>query len=243
MKKPIVAIVAALLIGCTNVPPVSPDMLTDSRQQLITSHFVFRYTDGDANGLESIAAAAEAAWQRVTADLGVTDMPRVRVTFYATHADLARAVLPTAGVIPGWATGLVTSSQDIHLLSPRAAPADAALTVVHEFAHCVTLHIDPGSGNNPRWLWETVAIYEAGQRGDPARVDAILDGPPPSLATLNSFETTTIYDIGYLIGAFIVERNGPTALRELVRSRGNTDTVLGLSAERFIDEWAAWARR
>jgi hypothetical protein len=25
--------------------------------------------------------------------------------------------------------------------------------IVHEFAHCVSLHVNPGIANNPRWLW------------------------------------------------------------------------------------------
>ena len=44
---------------------------------------------------------------------------------------------------------------------PAAERRDALIeAAVHEFAHGVSLHVNPRFGNNPRWLWEAVAIYE-----------------------------------------------------------------------------------
>ena len=39
----------------------------------------------------------------------------------------------------------------------EAAPGES----VHEFAHAVSLALDPSFSNNPRWFWEAVAVYEA----------------------------------------------------------------------------------
>ena len=54
-----------------------------------------------------------------------------------------------------WASGLVTSETAIHKMSPGApgwGPADRdAINVVHEFALCVSLLVNPRIANNPRW--------------------------------------------------------------------------------------------
>ena len=214
-------------------------------QQHATAQFLFHYTDGDAAGIAGLAAEANARAPRVAADLGAASMAQVRVYLYPTHAELASAVRPLAGDIPSWATGLVTSARDIHLLSTRASTSAeilaAATTVTHEFAHCATLHINPQSANNPRWLWETVAVYEAGQTRDPRTVPAVA-AAPPAIATLNGFESTLIYDIGHTLGLFITERAGADALRRLVLSHGDTQTVLGMTPSEMLGAWHAWAR-
>jgi hypothetical protein len=236
--------VAAACAGSSTSP--GPDPPEGDRLALTTSHFIFSYSRADSGAIEQIAAIAEAAWPGITARLGASDMPAVRVTFYSTHAELAQAVRPFVGQIPPWATGLATSSRDMHLLSmtPRTPDQISSLgvSVVHEFAHCATLHLKSNSGNNPRWLWESVALYNANQRGDSGRIATILSGVPPTLESLNSFETTQIYDVGYLLAKFIVERKGDAALRELVLSTGDTQAVLGLTSGGFISEWWLWAR-
>ena len=51
--------------------------------------------------------------------------------------------------------------------SVAATGAAVVVAIVHEFAHCASMRVNPAIANNPRWLWETVALYEAGQIVDP----------------------------------------------------------------------------
>ena len=147
---------------------------------------------------------------------------------------------------PDSIASLVTSSSQIHLLSPgvmvpRQSTGDAALNLVHEFAHCVTLAINPSAANNPRWLWEVIAVYEAPQPASSAALAAVLAGPVPRAADFNSFETTTVYTAGHSIGDFIVRQHGLTVLRALLRANGDTQAVLGQTPDQFIAAWFAWA--
>ena len=114
-------------------------------------------------------------------------LARVRVTFYVDHAALEAATIAVAGVIPAAASGLVTSDPAIHMMSPGSpgwGPVDLVATnVVHELAHCVSLRVNPRIGNNPRWLWESVAVYEAGQQVDLRTVPYMAALAPPGLQT------------------------------------------------------------
>jgi len=53
---------------------------------------------------------------------------------------------PAAGVIPSWASGLATAEDQIHMMSPNQpgwGPYDrGVINLVHEFAHCVLIHLN-----------------------------------------------------------------------------------------------------
>jgi hypothetical protein len=220
-------------------PPSAPNTYA-------AAHFRIAYTTQDASAVATIAAGADAEAPRILAELGMTGMPEVRVTYYETHAAMADAVRPLVGAIPSFASGLVTSARDIHLVWVLPASPDAlrlaSTRLAHEFAHCVTLQRNPSSANNPRWLWETLAVYTARDRADPSRLAAVLAGSRPTVAQLNSFDTTLVYDVAFSLGEFIVEQRGLDGLRALMLSNGGTTMVFGLSTEEFLDGWFAWAR-
>ena len=211
-----------------------------------STHFMFRYTAIDASTIGQTAQAIESEFARVTEDLGVTQMPTVTVTLYATVDALRQAVTPIVGPIPSFATGLVTGAEAIHILSP-SLPAtwaynDALVNVVHEFAHCVSLRVNPSFANNPRWLWESVALFEAGQYNDPGQLPYFRGGPLPSLAQLNSIDNPTIYQVGATFGRFIVETRGWETFRAMIRGNGDLGRVLSTTESAFLDDWSRFVR-
>ncbi|HEY1870644.1 MAG TPA: hypothetical protein VGG71_06260, partial [Chitinophagaceae bacterium] len=51
------------------------------------------------------------------------------------------------------------------ILSPNAPNQDyheMIKSTIHEFAHCVSRDINWTIVNDPRWLWEAIAIYDVG---------------------------------------------------------------------------------
>jgi hypothetical protein len=59
----------------------------------------------------------------------------------------------------------------------------------------------------------------------------------PSLSELNRIENTAIYEVGGLIGEFIIETWGRDALLTLVRAGGALETTLGVDETRFASRW------
>lgn len=162
-----------LTLACGGAPSSPSATGGASTETYHPAHFVFRHT-APAPSMPQTAARLEAEYSRILEDLSVAAMPTVTVSFYATHGALVAGAGPTAGPIPAWATGLVTAEDQIHLISPAAAgPYDRAITnLIHEFAHCVSLRANRTIANNPRWLWEAVAVFEARQRVDPRSLAA-----------------------------------------------------------------------
>jgi hypothetical protein len=247
--RPLVLLLAGSATACGGGSP--PDGPTTPSGPPIafethpSANFTFRYTAMDAATVAETAARVEAQHARIARDLGVASMGRVTVTLYPDQAALRAGVAPIVGTIPSFATGLVTGPYDVHVVSPNAVPGgyDVGITtIVHEFAHCVTLVVNPGFANNPRWLWESVALYEAGQIVDPRGLAYMTSLQPPTLAQLSQIADTRIYDVGALIGAFIVETWDGDALPRLVRANGDVASVLGIDEATFVSRWMAYGR-
>ena len=68
--------------------------------------------------------------------------------------------------------------------------------------HSVTLRVNPAFANNPRWLWESIALYEARQFVDPRGLSFMASGQPPTFDQLSAIEDTRIYDVGHVIAEF-----------------------------------------
>ena len=128
-----------------------------------TPHFLFLHTSIDRSTIDSIGRHLEREYERIRADLESPSLPTVAVRLHANRSSLLTALnMPNA---PSWVIGSVTGPATVHLLSPNSPELPASQSfasmlgvMVHEFAHAVTLNVNPASGNNPRWLWEGVAI-------------------------------------------------------------------------------------
>jgi hypothetical protein len=244
------AVSLALLAACGGGQPAAPSAGAGSPAPAFatyeSAHFACRHTPMDAATIAATAAAVESHHARITGDLGIPDMPRVTVTLYADLASLRTGVAPLVGAIPSFASGLVTGPDAVHVLSPSLATSwtyeAGVTTIVHEFAHCVSLRLNPTIANHPRWLWETVALHEAHQVVDPRTLSYMTSLQPPTLAQLNRIEDTRIYEVGGLLGEFVAATWGPQSLADLVRANGDVQAVLAVDESTFTARWLAYTR-
>ena len=210
-------------------------------QTFSSTHFTFEYTAVDQASIAQTASRVEGEYSRILADLQVATMPLVRITLYTDHAAMVAATQATVGFVPATARGLITSIDHIHMMSPNLPEwgnyDSLVRDIVHEFAHCVSMAVNAAIPNNPRWLWESVAVYESGQFVAPQTLSYMTAHAPPSLASLTTIGEPRIYEIGYVVGEFVVSRWGQSGLRSLVLSGGNTQASLGLSQAEFESQW------
>jgi hypothetical protein len=239
-------LIAIMAAGCGG-GGTAPSATVAPAGTYTSAHFVFEYTTLDAGSIAGIASTLEAQYDRIVSDLGVDRMPTVTVTLYLDHAAMVAATQAMAGVIPASASGLVTSESRIHLMSPNApawGPFDRMVSnLVHEFAHCVSLRLNPRIANNPRWLWESVAIYESGQSVDLRSLAYMTALTPPTFESMAGFDNSRVYEVGYSIAEFVISRWGRRALLDLIAANGDTAGALGLPLGDFQRDWFAFTRQ
>jgi hypothetical protein len=138
------------------------------------------------------------------------------------------------------ATGYVTGPTVLRVLAVPSVVRNAT----HEMSHAISLRVNPTFGNRPRWLWESVALFENDEFVDPRSISYLVQGRFPTLAELDADPNSSrqVYEVGYLIGEFVVARAGRDGLLRLIRSSGDV-TVLGFAnPAAFESEWASFVR-
>lgn len=178
----------------------------------------------------------------VLAALGLSDMPPVTVQVWRDKVNYQDAMEQTLGMRAPGSRGYVTGPSEIRLLYHQMLSAQRE--AVHEFVHAATLALNPGFGNNPRWLWEAVAQYLAGEFVDPSTASQFQGGKCPSLETLNSpFDSGgAIYRSGYLLGEFITASWSAAKLRQLISANGDIETILGITENDFETRWCGFVQ-
>ena len=229
---------AALLLACALLaiscdghdsptgpaPPTASQALT---LELTSANFTLHYSEPSASLVQAYSAELEANLPRVLEDLDVTLSQRIVGRFYPDFQSFsAYTGFPFGG-------GAASGPYLFHLVAIPYEPLNA----VHEMAHCVTWSLARPNVSTT-WLWESIAIYEAGQLIAPASIPELVAGRFPTLAELNDFNhRPSIYFVGYTIAEFLVEEWGWDAVRQLVVSRGNIESTLGLSTADFEARW------
>ena len=192
--------------------------------------------------VEEIKIALDRADGPILDFLAVNDVPTVTIEVWNDEEPYQQTMEQTFGSRAPGSRGYVYGPETVPILL-TGQPGDQS-NAVHEFVHAVTLHMNPGFGNNPRWVWEAVAQYLAGEVPSPKAARHFENGNCPTLETLSSpFDRGgKIYESGYLLGDFIVQLGGQAALNELIFNEGDISTTLSLSEAEFEAGWCEFAR-
>jgi len=207
------------------------DLLLTSKKS--TEHFILLYSKIDSISVHHIAAKLEGDYKRILSDFKIKKLPVTTVRIYPDIAGFHQAInFPNA---PAEVLATAFGKDDFRMVSPNTAGVDSVMLmngVTHEFTHCVHLNIDY-SPNNPRWLWEGVAMYESGWFFDPKEIDIIKNKKIPSLSALgNGIE----YMLGYVVIEAIKDIWGFDTVISLIKNRGDVQAVLKLSANKFEEK-------
>lgn len=242
-----VAMAAAVvcLVACGS-GPTTPTAGTGAVEilalRLETPGFAIHAGQASDAVVRDVADRLAAARPRLAADLDVADgdIGTVHVQVWQDEPSWAAALTAFFGQRL-LAAGYVTGPTELRLLVTGAVGVNAT----HEFAHAVSLRLNPSFGNNPRWLWESVALYENGEWVDPRTLAYMREGRPPTLQTLNLALSASqqVYEVGFTLAEFVVSRVGQDGLRQLIRRNGDVDAVLHLSPAQFEAAWYDFVRQ
>ena len=110
--------------------------------------------------------------------------------------------------------------------------------VLHEYVHLVHLALNPSFNNNPRWLWEAVAVYESGRPPIQKLADlkCFAKEKYPTIEELDT-HPFNIYRVGFYLTDYIVKTWGQESLTQLIKSNGNINKTLDISIKEFEKNW------
>ena len=232
---------AVLSLCCGGGTASSPTAAAETLElRVTTAHFRVLAGSTPESTLRAAADRLEAEYARILQDLGLSTVPVVTVRIWQDEAGYFNELTRYFGV-RYQAAGYITGPTELRLLNTPQLPVN----VVHEFVHAASMAVNPRFANNPRWLWETVALYENGEFVNPASLDYIVRGAFPTLQQLNVDPNggTQIYQLGYVFGDFIVLRWGRPAFLRLIDTNADLQGVFGLTAAEFEAAWQTYVRQ
>jgi hypothetical protein len=198
-----------------------------------SAHFTFLYSPIDSISVDTIASDFERNYNRILKDFKLERLPRITVRIYPDLNSFHKGInFPTAS---NQVLATAFGKDDIRMVSPNNAGPESWMLVhfaPHEFTHCVHLNIDY-SPNNPAWLWEGVAQYEAKWFFDPKEFEFMRSKEFPHLADLrNGME----YMLGFVIIEAINDIWGFDVVLSLIKNQGDIQKVLKIKESEFEEK-------
>lgn len=195
-----------------------------------SKHFEFSFSRKDVHSIDSMAVFLENKYNKILADFKLKNLPLTRVKIYPDLKSFHLAInSPDA---PPQVLATAFGKNEFRMASPSEWGEEGGTmlqNITHEFTHCVHLNIDY-SPNNPRWLWEGVAMYEAEWFLNPNEIETIRKKNFPQLQELgNGME----YMLGYVVIEAIKDRWGFDTVINLIKNKGNVQSVLGITQQEF----------
>src|ERR671934_5548 len=190
-----------------------------------TDHFEIYYYPEMERHLERIAAYAESAYQKVSADLKHDLSFKVPLILFKTHSEFEQE-----NVAPGEAqegVGAFAEPLEHRMLMPIDDPPDLLFgLIVHELTHQFEFDIIPQSlirRSVPLWVNEGLSDYERGlwSRIDLMQVrDAAVADIVPKMTELegygNSSSPRLIYNLGHAVFEFVEAKYGKEGIRQFL---------------------------
>lgn len=230
MKTLLIFIVFFLSCSKENVVDQKPTENTNE-------HFEFILYDGlNENIIPNISKKLEDNLPRVLDDLGVSNISKIKVKIWQDETNYLNAQQKDLGVKYPGSTGYVYGIAEVRILNR----GNASLTVLHEVCHVISMYVNSSIPNNPRWLWEAVALYESQDFTHPKNISYLVQGNFPTLAELSSdFNSGNqkIYQVGYLLSEFIINTWGKPGYISIIKSNGNIQSTFGITNKQFEEDW------
>jgi hypothetical protein len=220
--------------------PSPPSAYEQPAVKMTSTHFQILADRAAPTVLSAIVNGLESEYPRMTSDLHVSGLPVTSVYVWADAASFYAHMQSTVGTVWQGATGWVPAAHTISILV--RSHATIGRVAAHEFAHVVSIGVNASIPNNPRWLWETVALYENHEFVDPTTPAYMRAGSYPTLVDLNAMDLadSRVYQVGFVLADYIVQTWGQDGLVRLIQVNGDVSAAFGITTPAFESGWHAF---
>jgi hypothetical protein len=233
----IILSIIAFLFSCSGENVTDQKNNPNNITVVTSNHFSFILYDGLSESIsQQILTKLENNYTRVLNDLNIATKIKVTVKVWSDETHFLNDMQSDLGVKYPGSQGYVYGTNEIRIFYS----SNVAQNALHEFCHSVSLSVNNRFGNNPRWFWEAVAIYEAGEFTDPKTISYLVSGNFPTVSELTSdFNAGNykIYAVGYLLSEYVIYNWDKNSFVEMIKSNADISKSLGITTQLFEEGW------
>ncbi|PBJ13082.1 hypothetical protein [Flavobacterium sp. ACN6] len=222
-----------------------------------SKHFVISYSGIYKSEAEKVSKHLENNYSKIREDLKDVKHDLIKVFVYGSQYKFNSATGLKENV-----SGTSRGPNEFHFVWSNwfnsVFPDDPLKTALHEFTHCVQLNIlidkaketlitqdrltfekefdKKFAAEYPRWLWESISIFEAGE----VNTISVKYAKSKNLTLEDLNQSNQIYNIGYTIIEYLTQKWGKDVLPKLIASFGNIEKTLNITTEEFEKGWIAF---
>jgi hypothetical protein len=226
-------------------------------QTLESEHFIISYDGIYKSEAEKLSEHLENNYTPIRENLKDVKHKLIKVFVYDSQYKIN-----TATGLKENAKGTSRGPNEFHFIWTNwfnsIFPDDPLKTALHEFTHCVQLNILINKAKEtiitqdrltfekefdkkfkaeyPRWLWESISIFEAGE----VNSLSVKYAKSKNLTLEELNKSNQIYNIGYTIIEYMTQKWGKDILPKLIASFGNIEKTLNVTQEEFEKGWIAF---
>ncbi|MEX2327755.1 MAG: hypothetical protein WD558_08475 [Pseudomonadales bacterium] len=209
----------------------------DTPLTVSSEHFEFESYGAPAVAIRDIQVKLEENYDRILRDLGLSNLPRIKVVVWSNLMAFTNARTGAMGTHEP-ASYFIHPGDDRMIIGLMYTRGMDLAELLHQFTHIATLQVNPDLRSSSRWLWESLALYHARQFYPPSQLSCISLSDAPSLGWLNvPAHHETLRRVGYLLGDFLANEYETDTLIKLVRQPDKLQQVLKVSEEEFESDW------
>ncbi|MET3025148.1 hypothetical protein ABXT06_00570 [Flavobacterium sp. UW10123] len=224
---------------------------------LKSEHFIVSYNGIYKSEAEKVNKHLEENYSRIRENLKDIEHDPIKVFVYGSQFKFNEATGLTENT-----KGTSRGPNEFHFVWTNwfnsIFPDDPLKTALHEFTHCVQLNIliykakdtiitqdrltfdkefdKKFKAKYPRWLWESISIFEAGE----VNSLSVKYAKSKNLTLEDLNHGNQIYNIGYTIIEYMTQKWGKDILPKLIASFGNIQKTLNVTPEEFEKGWMAF---
>jgi hypothetical protein len=202
-------------------------------------HFDVYYGQEKVEDIGRMMNALESRYKELLRLFAIDSIPKLTIRIYPDLATYHNAVLTPEA--PDWQAGRAWTENEIRMVSSVEVKQDAALDqlILHEFVHCLNLHIIDKQARTPGWLWEGVAMYKGCCRQfSIAEINDLKNKKRASLRDIEKDPSNQLkYQFGYYLIEFIDKTYGWEKVVSLMRTNGNIKASLNISVNKFENDF------
>ncbi|WJS96068.1 DUF6055 domain-containing protein [Flavobacterium johnsoniae] len=224
---------------------------------LQSEHFIVSYSGIYKSEAEKVSKHLEDNYATIRENLKDVEHDIIKVFIYGSQFKFMNAT-----GLKEKAKGTSRGPNEFHFIYTNwfnsIFPDDPLKTALHEFTHCIQLNIlidkaketiitqdrltfekefdKTFSAEYPRWLWESISIFEAGE----VNSISVKYAKSKNLTLEELNKSNQIYNIGYTIIEYLTQKWGKDILPKLIASFGNIQKTLNVTPEEFEKGWIAF---